>query len=359
MAGAAADRVRRRKGVAQCANTRPASRAFRGRKQARPAAVSPPRMVVLDRDGRSIRNGRCTRNDLTLGLDADRVRHRQVAPVDATVSGWGDGDLEQIATLVSSKTPSTGLAPRLLDDILAVQLRERHYSELEAVLVVVARSGLVLGLDAAVEPSEALRQLRRGPGVDAFTSFLLRLLAADRQLIDDSPLRAQVALFLDREYGDVLRPYYERPPRGGTHDVLSSCQAVAPALESEASDLIIGLKGLSGLTAFRQGLMRLIGGAPGRVAIRPFLPEEALGSNLTDFFATAEAMRDSDDDLNVIHGRLEEQAHVLEYEVGERRAADMPPSDPHGAGHHRCVSSRPLPHRACGSPAHGVPPGSR
>ena len=26
----------------------------------------------------------------------------------------------------------------------------------------------------------------------------------------------------------------------------------------------------------------------------------------------------------------------------------MPPSDPHGAGHHRCVSSRPLPHRACG-----------
>ena len=47
------------------------------------------------------------------------------------------------------------------------------------------------------------------------------------------------------------------------------------------------------------------------------------------------------------------------YEVGERRAADMPPSDPHGAGHHRCVSSRPLPHRACGSPAQGVPPGSR
>ena len=26
----------------------------------------------------------------------------------------------------------------------------------------------------------------------------------------------------------------------------------------------------------------------------------------------------------------------------------MPPSDPRGAGHHRCVSSRPLPHRACG-----------
>jgi hypothetical protein len=46
-------------------------------------------------------------------------------------------------------------------------------------------------------------------------------------------------------------------------------------------------------------------------------------------------------------------------EVGERRATDIPPSDPYRAGHHRRVSSRPLPHRACGSPAHGVPPGSR
>ena len=36
----------------------------------------------------------------------------------------------------------------------------------------------------------------------------------------------------------------------------------------------------------------------------------------------------------------------------------MPPSDPHGAGHHRCVSSRPLPHRACGSPAHAAPRGA-
>ena len=37
----------------------------------------------------------------------------------------------------------------------------------------------------------------------------------------------------------------------------------------------------------------------------------------------------------------------------------MPPSDPYRAEHLRCVSSRPLPHRACSSPAHGVPPGSR
>ena len=36
----------------------------------------------------------------------------------------------------------------------------------------------------------------------------------------------------------------------------------------------------------------------------------------------------------------------------------MPPGDPHGPG---IVSAfpPPLPHRACGSPAHGVPPGSR
>lgn len=46
-------------------------------------------------------------------------------------------------------------------------------------------------------------------------------------------------------------------------------------------------------------------------------------------------------------------------EVGERRATDMPLSDPYRAEHHRRVSSRPLPHRACSSPAHGVPPGSR
>ena len=47
------------------------------------------------------------------------------------------------------------------------------------------------------------------------------------------------------------------------------------------------------------------------------------------------------------------------YEVGERRATDVLPSDPCRAEYHRRVSSRPLPHRACGSPAHGVPPGSR
>jgi len=42
----------------------------------------------------------------------------------------------------------------------------------------------------------------------------------------------------------------------------------------------------------------------------------------------------------------------LGYEVGERRATDIPPSEPYRAGHHRRVSSRPLPHRACGFPAH-------
>src|SRR5450755_2920407 len=109
------------------------------------------------------------RDDRASASGAEQVRHRQARSSRRYPPPWGTDDLEQLqATRVSSTTPPTNSATRLLDDLLTLHLREHYYSDLEAVLAVVARPRWVPGLEPTVEPSEAMRQLRRGAGVDAF-----------------------------------------------------------------------------------------------------------------------------------------------------------------------------------------------
>jgi integrase/recombinase XerD len=121
--------------------------------------------------------------------------------------------------------------------------------------------------------------------------------------------------------------------------------ALAPTLQSFFTAYLIGQRGASEHTirAYRDTMRLLLAYARERTGIEPAdLDIGDLDAELISSFLTM---------LEHDRGNSDE--------VGERRATDMPPSDRLSAGHHRRVSSRPLPHRACGSPAHGVPPDSR
>ena len=146
-----------------------------------------------------------------------------------------------------------------------------------------------------VELAQYFRDLRKGPEGDLVAAIVLRVLAGKRDAVQESAVRAQIAQFLDSQYGPVFAAVYKTPKRPQAFEILNAFSPVVPSIESRAAEAIAGFRVLGRLEDSRERLLRLLNGAAGRVVFGSFLDVRTTSDEISELTRCAIELRDAED----------------------------------------------------------------